>query len=101
MLQADEPLPDENLLPPPDEESQEEARLGSDLEEGGGEVDSPVGSEGDDGEDLLENVSGWAWAICLPFVPSLHPSSAPVLQGLPRDARAGQIRPTPHRRCGL
>ena len=54
FAQADAPFPDENLLPPPEEESEHESRLGSDMEEGGGEV----GSEGDDGEDLLENAAG-------------------------------------------
>lgn len=58
LLQAEEPYPDENLLPPPEDSDEVESRMGSDLEEGEGEVSAPAGSEGDDGEDLMDNVSG-------------------------------------------
>ena len=63
MLQADEPFPDENLLPPEDDSDEVNSRIGSDIEDGEGEASAPAGSEGDDGEDLMDNVSGYVSAV--------------------------------------
>ena len=59
-MQADEPYPNENDIPPPDEESDVESRLNSDNEDQEDIGDSRAQSSEDDGEDLMDNLSGSA-----------------------------------------
>lgn len=63
LLQADEPLPNENVVPPPDEESDVESRINSDNDDRDDERASRGHSSEDDGEDLMDNLSGSAASL--------------------------------------
>ena len=59
-LQADEPYPNENVVPPPDEESDVESRINSDNEDRDSDREDHGHSSEDDGEDLMDNLSGYS-----------------------------------------
>ena len=57
--QADEPYPNENVIPPPDQESDVESRINSDNDDRDSNRDDREQDSDDDGEDLMDNFEGY------------------------------------------